>query len=490
MTIQNSKLNNVKYLIAFIIFFFGIFFFAENSLAANRYIRAEATGANNGTSWTDAWASFSSVAWTRGDTYYVASGLYPENVTISVSGSSWLYIKKATVGEHGTDTGWNDSYASGPAEIRGNCAVTGTNIANPLRILSSFIDVDGVTGSDNSGHGIKIALAGCSDTTWATGGIVILGAGSDSIHLNHMDISGGGFGTYYSTDGLYQVQLATNPAIDIEVKNTWIHDVSRNGITIGGQQGTSFSAGSRGFLFENSHVERTGGCTYPNWHGQGVQIYGGGGTSYVIFRNSKFIDISGTGYIAFLGGSAYDNTRIYNNIFYSTDKAQFTASPGVITVLDSALSSDNLQVYNNTFYNIDLKGVTNWTSSGSGNELKNNIFVNSSFSYGNIGFIFENNDYYNNTYNSSVTWRYFNEPGYQTETADPFVSSAGYDFRLVSTANAVNSGANLGSTFSSDFVDVSRPQGSAWDIGAYEYAGGSPPPDTTPPSPPTNVSVI
>lgn len=27
-----------------------------------------------------------------------------------------------------------------------------------------------------------------------------------------------------------------------------------------------------------------------------------------------------------------------------------------------------------------------------------------------------------------------------------------------------------------------RPQGSAWDIGAYEFAETAPPPDTTPPA--------
>jgi len=35
---------------------------------------------------------------------------------------------------------------------------------------------------------------------------------------------------------------------------------------------------------------------------------------------------------------------------------------------------------------------------------------------------------------------------------------------------------------------VSRPQGSAWDIGAYEYTGGTPP-DVTPPAAPSGITI-
>ncbi|MFA4830780.1 MAG: hypothetical protein WC618_01210 [Patescibacteria group bacterium] len=38
-------------------------------------------------------------------------------------------------------------------------------------------------------------------------------------------------------------------------------------------------------------------------------------------------------------------------------------------------------------------------------------------------------------------------------------------------------------------IIFSRPQGSAWGIGAYEYAAAVPPPDTTPLAAPSGVVV-
>ncbi len=62
------------------------------------YIRQGAEGAQDGSSWNNAWPSFAAVKYARGDTYYVAGGTYNEAVAINcaVSGSEWITIKKAT----------------------------------------------------------------------------------------------------------------------------------------------------------------------------------------------------------------------------------------------------------------------------------------------------------------------------------------------------------------------------------------------------------
>ena len=447
-----------------------------SALAADHYIRAGAAGSGNGSDWANAWPTFSAVTWTRGDTYYVAAGTYSENVSIAraESGALYIYVRKATAAAHGMDVGWSGSYAEGQAEIDGT-----------LYIGSSYIEVDGVTGSESSGHGILVHYSGCNPTVFNTGASVVqLTGGKNSIHLRHLEVAGCGFGTYASTDGIYQNNFNA-PAADIQVSSCWVHDVSRNGMTLLNHQGTAFSDGRLGFLFENSRLERTGGCTYPDWHGQGVQVGAGSTQNYMVFRNNQFVDVLGTGYIAFLGNTINNNIRIYNNIFHSTDRAKFEMSPGVITFLAApATFVNNVQIFNNTFYNLNIKGVTNVCAFagapacamplGTNNYLKNNIFANSAFTYGNVGFTSENNDYYNNTYNTSVVWRYYNELGYQTESADPFVDSAGRDFHLKATAGAKDKGANLSGIFSADRDGTSRPQGPDWDIGAYEYYLGQP----------------
>jgi hypothetical protein len=65
------------------------------------------------------------------------------------------------------------------------------------------------------------------------------------------------------------------------------------------------------------------------------------------------------------------------------------------------------------------------------------------------------------------------------------------DLSLKNDSPIIDAGANLSDVWSNakDIFGMPRPQGTAWDIGAYEYAEAAPPPDTTPPSPPSGVVV-
>ena len=79
--------------------------------AASHYIRSAASGAANGNDWTDAWTDLPAT-FTSGDTYYVADGTYGVHVFgTAVSGTNLITIKKATANNHGTATGWSDSYS-------------------------------------------------------------------------------------------------------------------------------------------------------------------------------------------------------------------------------------------------------------------------------------------------------------------------------------------------------------------------------------------
>ena len=89
--------------------------FAGVASATSRYVRVGATGTGSGTDWTNAYITLPSTL-IRGDTYYIADGLYGGyNFNTPVSGQQYIYIKKATPKDHGTDIGWVDSYGDGQA---------------------------------------------------------------------------------------------------------------------------------------------------------------------------------------------------------------------------------------------------------------------------------------------------------------------------------------------------------------------------------------
>ena len=88
---------------------------ANTAWAANRYVRAGATGAGNGTDWSNAYAALPDTL-VRGDTYYIAGGSYPAyTFNDPQSGSLVTTIKKAIVSDHGTDAGWQSGFGSAQA---------------------------------------------------------------------------------------------------------------------------------------------------------------------------------------------------------------------------------------------------------------------------------------------------------------------------------------------------------------------------------------
>ncbi|MBI2450955.1 MAG: hypothetical protein HYV52_01285 [Parcubacteria group bacterium] len=172
----------------------------------------------------------------------------------------------------------------------------------------------------------------------------------------------------------------------------------------------------------------------------------------------------------------------------------------------------NRYVINNTFYDVDA-GV-NSPDSGSffmanniiaGLGAGSDIFLASSINAANStvdNFLFGGGFktiWGANTYTSLATFQSATSKGANSLNADPlFVNSSANDFHLQSGSSAVNAGlvSSVYQTFQNiyglsiavDFDKVTRPQGLAWDIGAYEYVSGAQQ-DTTPPAAPTGLAV-
>jgi hypothetical protein len=160
-------------------------------------------------------------------------------------------------------------------------------------------------------------------------------------------------------------------------------------------------------------------------------VYNGQGTN-VIIRNNVFYNIT-RGWAIQRYGSSVDQLYIVNNTFAFPNPNR----DGQIIL---AATTTNLYIQNNIFYqpgqNIGISG----TSSGA--------HIDHNLSTGTVG-------------GGGI--------GSNIENTDPqFVNPSAFDFRLRAGSPAIDAGVTL-SYVTSDFLGVSRPQGAAYDIGAFEF---------------------
>lgn len=190
------------------------------------------------------------------------------------------------------------------------------------------------------------------------------------------------------------------------------------------------------------------------------------------------------------------NVTVFNNLVYNNGSvpnggAKPSATWGIGLTIESTNKIGN-QVYNNTVYNNANMGLNFDSTPATGLITRNNIFMNnnsvklrdsgvqvmSNSGAANVNFNYDlivgaNPQLirYNNTNYASLAA--FQARGGNTTwlnavaTAATFVGAAGGDFHQASGSSSVNAGATV-SAFSYALENTSRPQGGAWDIGAYE----------------------
>uniref|UniRef100_A0A6H1Z9D9 Putative pectate lyase n=1 Tax=viral metagenome TaxID=1070528 RepID=A0A6H1Z9D9_9ZZZZ len=161
----------------------------------------------------------------------------------------------------------------------------------------------------------------------------------------------------------------------------------------------------------------------------------------VIVRNNVFKNLGSW----FIDSKGVDNVWAYNNTLID-GAAGFACRSG--TAYENEFEAVGCQCYNNLFHTF-----TNVSLCWSSGEL-------STMDRG-----------YNLLYSSGVT-----HTGDATDLLNiepTFVDFDGSDYRLALGSRGINEGTAIdGWSSPADYNDVSRPQGAAWDIGAYEYASG------------------
>jgi hypothetical protein len=193
-------------------------------------------------------------------------------------------------------------------------------------------------------------------------------------------------------------------------------------------------------------------CDISNLIGWGIQFWNenvpGSVPANNIARYNKIHDFPaavGALHIAGIVTGLGNANKIYNNLVYGLLNV---SGPGISVYADT-----NAAVYNNTVYGGANDGII--VDGGStGAIIRNNI------AFGNSG------SNYNNISSAGTTHDHNVDSG-----TDPvFVNAGAHDFHLQSTSPAIDTGSS--SVFAGivdDYDGNSRPQGAAWDIGAYEF---------------------
>jgi uncharacterized protein YjdB len=470
--------------------------------AGNCYVRAGAAGSGSGADWTNAYTALPSTL-TRGVTYYVAGGTYPNYAaTTPASGTTSITIQAATLASYGTSTGWSNAYAtdangtgSNPAAFNGMYFTSGYWTINGSQTYSGIgcgpADPTG-DGAGGAGCNIKIiGSAGNSDFSVCPGGALGLTTCPTHISASYIEIAGCGYAcssnTYESgieddSDGGTSSNGGGN---NFSFSHFYIHQV---------RGGPVFWERANTITLDHSYI--IGNASTTAIHAEAVADMN---TQNVTISNNAFVAIEGSGYIVELdrggcqGTCPADSWNIYGNIFWSdsgnrlscqTNGCNNGIGDGVIACIN-ALVCTNWHIYQNDFVNLfGLQAGLCQDCTGEGN-------VNATWTV-------ENNIWWNNTssgitvdlaagcstckltedYNTVLGYNAGELSGFtgahdiveQSTPASPFVgwSASPANFELASENSNWDGGVTLATPFNIDPLGVTRGVDGDWDRGAMQ----------------------
>lgn len=245
--------------------------------------------------------------------------------------------------------------------------------------------------------------------------------------------------------------------------------------------GTAIGFAALTGYFKSLTIDRN---TYENGRG-GIGFYfGAGAMNDTTISRNKIIGTVGVHIISGAGLGGF--LKIFNNIFDVDTYGFYTALASIdfnLQLFNNIIHSSNASLYG-PIRNLGAEAINSHVI-----EIKNNVvdfktptvaeYINWLYTPG-VGVstpIFSNNLYYNTTITEAgnkfkLGATNYNLTSWQSsvestalETNPLFISSS--DYHLGPTSPAINAGTDVGLT--SDFAGTSIPQGSAPDIGAYEY---------------------
>jgi hypothetical protein len=410
--------------------------------AANQHVRPGATGLNNGTDWANALTSLPTTL-KRGDTYYLANGNYGSYVfNTANSGTTAITVKKAVDADHGSDTGWSSTYGDGQAVFSGWQIYTDYYVFDGQRR-----NADWALGT-TSLYGIKVV--GTGPVRLDNGA----GVGGDNLTFRYIDIQGGGRDTGRGDDVIYG--LAGNSNLTFQY--CALHDSDRTIFLMRGNW--------QNLTIDHSYMARN--ASSPASHGELMSLTS---ATNLVFSNNAVEDIEGTAVIAGLNNGTWEGGQVFGNTFFHSANfsnrypAHTGGLTGIIFVANDASQrniGNNIRFYNNNIINIQglYSGVA--IQSGTGNEVRNNLWYNSVRTNNSFSGSISNNWYFNTAQDGDST----PTKTVCTTNCDVFKSLATKDFRL---KLGTGGGLALLAPFNIDRDGVIRGADGTWDRGAFEF---------------------
>lgn len=405
---------------------------ALEAACANYYVRTGASGSRSGADWTDANTNLPS-ALTRGDTYYIAdtdiNPLPAYTFDDAVTGTTLITIKKATVADHGTSTGWADSYGNGVAEWTGSGAY-GWYFPNAGCGYYYFAGLKSTsTAPSTNVQGFRLNMSASGDGINGAYSNINHGITFEGVEVYYPSNSGPPYATAF-----YWPTFASNTTVRYCYFTRTPGDMAQ-------------TRGLKDFAFEYNYI----GANFQDAtrHGDGIEN-DEASTNYVI-RFNWWEDQVGTYTLGHHNAGVLDGLKIYGNVFYWTTSFAGSMDNGLISSLTSGSGYiTNMFVVHNTFANL-LNGQTGGAVGNvsinprnSGCVVTNNFFhfkigdtATTTFTYGSSVA-----QGYNANWNRTVAG-----DNAQNDSGSPFVD---FSTRNVSLVSATTAGATVASEFNTD----------------------------------------